>query len=77
MTPADAPNPSDGPLAATKPPDDLAVQPTGNASRTRVSRHWHRADPPRIPLSLLAPRSLALLARSKAQAAIAGAIRSP
>ena len=35
MTPADAPNASDGPLAATKPPEDLAAQPIGNASRTR------------------------------------------
>jgi hypothetical protein len=35
MTPADAPNASDGPLAATKPLEDLAAEPTDNASRIR------------------------------------------
>ena len=40
MTAEDAPNASDEPLAVTKPPEDLAAQPTGNASRTR------RAPPP-------------------------------
>jgi len=35
MMPADAPNVSDGPLAATKPPEDLAAEPIGNALRTR------------------------------------------
>ena len=35
MTPADAPNASDRPLAATKPREDFAAEPTDNASRTR------------------------------------------
>ena len=35
MTPADAPNASDRPLVATKPPQDLAAQPIGNTLRTR------------------------------------------
>jgi hypothetical protein len=33
MTPTDAPNPSDRPLAGTKPPQDLAAEPIGNARR--------------------------------------------
>ena len=35
MTPADTLNACDGPLAATKPPEDLAAEPIGNTSRTR------------------------------------------
>ena len=61
MTPADAPNASDGPLAATKPPEKLAAESIGNGRALAVSRHRHSANPARIPLWLLAPHSLARL----------------
>jgi hypothetical protein len=77
MTPADAPNASDGPLAATKPPEDLTAEPIGNTSRTRRVRHRHNANPARIRLSLLAPQSLTLRPTRKPQLTITGAIRSP
>ena len=35
MTPADAPNAFDGPLAAAKPLQDLTAEPTSNGARTR------------------------------------------
>jgi hypothetical protein len=60
MTPEDAPNASDEPLAVTKPPEDLAAQSTANASRTRRAQQRHSANPARILLWLFALQSLPL-----------------
>jgi hypothetical protein len=60
MTPADAPNASDGPLAAIKPPEDLAAQPTGTASRTRRVPAPAQRQPGARSIIAAAPQSLAL-----------------
>src|SRR5260370_36525717 len=77
MTPADAPNASDGSLAAPKPPQNFAAQPTGNASRTRRVPAAAHASPARVSLSLVALQSLALRPAREPQLAITGAIRPP
>jgi hypothetical protein len=77
MTPADAPNASDGPLAATKPPEDLAANRSATRRALAVSRHRHSANPARIPLWLFAPQSLALRPAREPRLTITGAIRSP
>jgi hypothetical protein len=43
-----------------KPPEDLAAEPIGNASRTRRVPAPAQPNPARIPLWLFAPQSLAL-----------------
>jgi hypothetical protein len=57
MTPDDNPNASDGPLAATKPPEDLAVQPTGTTSRTRRLPAPAQRQPGAHPIGAAAPHS--------------------
>jgi hypothetical protein len=77
MTAEDAPNASDEPLAVTKPPEDLAAQPTGNASRTRRARHRHSANPAWTPYMAVRAAEPPASTRSRAQLTITGAIRSP
>jgi hypothetical protein len=77
MTPADTLNACDGPLAATKPPEDLAAEPIGNASRTRrVPAAAHR-QPGAHSIIAARAKSLALRTARKPRLTIAGAIRSP
>jgi hypothetical protein len=77
MMPADAPNASDGPLAATKPPEDPAAQPTGDASRTRrVPAAAQRQPDAHSMIAAYAAQPRASV-RSKPRFTIAGAIRSP
>jgi len=77
MTPADDPNASDGPLAATKPPEDLAAQPTGTASRTRRVPAPAQRQPGAHSIVAAAPTEPALRSAQKPRFTIAGAIRSP
>jgi hypothetical protein len=77
MTPTDALNAFDGPLAATKPPENLAAEPIAALRALAVSRHQHRASPVHFPLSLLAPQSLHSRPLDDPHLTIAGAIRSP
>jgi hypothetical protein len=63
MTPADAPNASDRPLVATKPPQDLAAQPIGNTSRTRRIAPSGTAHPART--RRIAPSGTAHPARTR------------
>lgn len=77
MTPADAPNASDGPLAATKPPEYPAAQLTDDASRTRrvLAAAQRQPDAPSTIAAYVAqPRASV---RSKPRFTISGAIRSP
>jgi len=77
MTPADVPNPSDRPLAATKPPENFAAEPIGNTLRTRrVPAAAHR-QPSAHSIIAARAKSLALRPARKPQLTIAGAIRSP
>ena len=78
MTPADAPNPSDGPLAATKPPEDFASQPTGNRLGALAASGTGMAPSRRaFHYGCLSDRALALRLARKHRLTITGAIRSP
>ncbi len=77
MTPADAPNASEGPLAATKPPEDLAAEPTGNASRTRRVPAAAQRQPGANSIIVACATKPRASVRSKPRFTIAGAIRSP
>ena len=77
MTPADAPNASDGPLAATKPPEDFAAQTTGNASRTRRVPAAAQRQPGAHSIIAACATEPRASVRSNPRFTIAGAIRSP
>jgi hypothetical protein len=77
MTPADAPNASDGPLVATKPPEDLAAEPIGNASRTRRVPALAQRQPGAHSIIAVRPTEPRASPRSRAPLNIAGAIQSP
>jgi hypothetical protein len=67
MTPEDAPNACDEPLAVIKPPEDLIRNRPPTLRALVVPRHWHSVNPARIPLWLFAPQSLPASTRSRAR----------
>ena len=77
MTPTDAPNAFDEPLAVTKPPEDLAAQSTANASRTRRTQQRHSAKPGAHSMMAIRAAEPPASTRSRARLTITGAIRSP
>jgi hypothetical protein len=77
MTPADTPNASDGPLAATKPPEDRAAKPTGNASRTRRDQPPARRQPGTHSMIAAGATEPQAPTRSTAPLSGVGAMRSP
>jgi hypothetical protein len=77
MTPVDAPNAFDGPLAATKPPQELAAEPTGNAPRTRRVPPPAQSQPGAPSIMTVRAASLALQPAREPRLTITGATRSP
>jgi len=77
MTPADAPNASDRLLAATKPPEHFAAQPTSNAAAHSPVPAAAQRQPGVHPIIAACATQLRVAARSKLRFTIAGAIRSP
>jgi hypothetical protein len=77
MTSADAPNAFDGPLAATKPLQDLTAEPTSNGARTRRVPPPAQSQPGAPSIIAACASKPALQAARPSPLTIAGAIRSP
>jgi hypothetical protein len=77
MTPEDAPNASDEPLAVTKPPEHLAAQSTANASRIRRVPPAAQRQPGAHSIMAVRAAEPPAATRSRARLIITGAIRSP
>ena len=77
MTPTDALNAFDGPLAATKPPEDLAARSTANASRTRRAPALVQRQPGARSIMAVRAAKPPRFDPLDSPAHITGAIRSP